>query len=336
MPPSHTPRLRRLRIALEGVPVVGSLAVRLGRRALSARAQAAIRWADPPVIADPSRSIRAVDPAPPRTYQRYDVELFEALNLEYADHPLSKTPPRYDEASMLDRARRRLLAVHRAIDLRGKRVLEFGCGAGFEIWTVSHTFDSEGWGVDIVERRAWAALADDRTHFVEGDIGQTHPFEPDFFDRVISFTVFEHVTHPYAALAELYRVMKPGGRAWIKANLYRGPMASHRYREVTFPFPHLLFTDDVFREFYRRRGTAELNPAWVNRLSWSDYEAYFARIGFRIRSLRFTETPLDEDLYRRFEDVLGRFPRTDLTRDFFEVILDKPAGRQLPSIPRLR
>ena len=36
-----------------------------------------------------------------------------------------------------------------------------------------------------------------------------------------------------------------GGLAWIKAN--RGPKASHRYRWVNFPWPHLLFTDEVFR-----------------------------------------------------------------------------------------
>jgi len=330
------PRLRRLRTVVERVPGVGPLIVRVGRRARDLRRRETVSWADPPVIENPNRSIRYTETAPPRDYVAYDVELFESLNLEYADRPLSPRPPRYDEASMLDRARRRLLAVDRAVDLRGKRVLEFGCGAGFEIWTVSHTFDSEGWGIDIIERQAWATLADERTHYVEADLAVKRPFEADFFDRIISFTVFEHVAHPYAALAELYRVMKPGGRAWIKANLHRGPMASHRYREVTFPFPHLLFTDDVFRDFYRRRGMPELNPAWVNRLSWSDYEDYFARIGFRIRSLRFTETPLDEDLYRRFEDVLGRYPRTDLTRDFFEVILEKPRLRQRLSIPRIR
>ena len=27
----------------------------------------------------------------------------------------------------------------------------------------------------------------------------------------------------------------------------------------------------------------------------------------------------------RFEGVLGRYPRSDLARDFFEVVLEKPA-----------
>jgi SAM-dependent methyltransferase len=320
------------RAALDRTPVIGPPAIRLGRRLLGRRGPISVDWADPPAIEDPMEFARRREAAPV-TYTAYDVELFVALNDEYADRPLRPAPPRYDEASMRDRARRRLLAVHRSIDLADKRVLEFGCGGGFEIWTISHSFGSEGWGIDITARKAWQTLADERTHLIEADIVVDRPYAADFFDRVVSFTVFEHVEHPYASLAELYRVLKPGGLAYIKANLHRGPMASHRYREVTFPFPHLLFTDDVFRAFYRRRGMPELNAAWVNRLTWSQYEDYFARIGFRIRSLHFSETPLDEVFYRRFEGILGRYPRTDLTRDFFEVVLEKPR-RQLPSIAR--
>jgi hypothetical protein len=40
--------------------------------------------------------------------------------------------------------------------------------------------------------------------------------------------------------------------------------------------------------------------------------------------LRFTERELDIAFYRRFEDVLGRYPRFDLTKDFFTVVLEKP------------
>lgn len=254
----------------------------------------------------------------------YDIELFEALNREYADRPLVADPLTYDDEAMTIRARNRLQAVHQAIDLQGKRVLEFGCGGGFEVWLLAHRFGADAWGVDIQERAAWRSLADERTHLVLADLAVDRPFPANHFDRVYSFYVFEHVTHPHAALAEIFRILRPGGLAWIAANLHRGPKASHRYREVTFPFPHLLFTDDVFREFYRRRDRAEMGAAWVNRLTWAEYEDHFRRIGFRVRRTTFRETPLDEAFYARFESVLGRYPRTDLQRDFFHVVLEKP------------
>jgi SAM-dependent methyltransferase len=282
-------------------------------------------WPSPPRIEAPFVVVRGrpagSDPPP-----RFDIELFERLNEEYAGRPLVAAPLQYDDASMASRARERLLWVHQSVDLKDKRVLEFGCGGGFEVWLLGHHFGSDAWGIDIQERASWRELADDRTHLVLADLAVDKPFGADFFDRVYSFYVFEHVEHPYAALEELYRILKPGGLAWISANLYRGPMASHRYKDVFFPFPHLLFTDDVFREFYRRRGRPEEGAAWVNRLTWAEYEDRFRRIGFRTRARNFRETPLDEEFYRRFEGVLGRYPRVDLARDFFQVVLEKPAA----------
>jgi hypothetical protein len=119
--------------------------------------------------------------------------------------------------------------------------------------------------------------------------------------------------------------MRPGALAWIKANLYRGANASHLTASIDFPYPHLLFDDEVFEEWFRRQGKPGGRPAWVNRLTWAEYERYFADVGFETRMLRFTERSLDESFYRRFEDVLGRYPRWDLARDFFTVVLEKPA-----------
>ncbi len=278
---------------------------------------------EPPPIDEPGAPVRSVTSKTPEV-PAFDIDLFEALNAEYATRPLVPDPTGKDDASRAERARRRLETVHDSIDLRGKRVLEFGCGAGFEIWYLDHWFGADATGVDVIERRAWQSLTGDRTHFVLADLAVENPFPADHFDRIVSFSVFEHVAHPYAALAALYDVLRPGGLAWISANLHRGPRASHHYRHVTFPYPHLLFEDDVFREFFGRRGLPVQGASWVNRLTWAEYENHFRRLGFRIKALRFTETDLDEDFYRRFEGILGRYPRWDLTKDFFQVILEKP------------
>lgn len=253
----------------------------------------------------------------------FDIDLFEALNAEYAARPLVPDPRVNTASGMTDRGVKRLTRIHESIDLADKRVLEFGCGAGFEVWLMSHHLGADAYGVDIAERRSWAYLTDERTHLVMADIVVDRPFPADHFDRIISASVFEHVERPAATLAELHRILKPGGLARISANLYRGPMASHRYREVTFPFPHLLFDDSVFSEFYERRGGPPRGAAWVNRLGWTEYEELFRRTGFRLRSLWFTERDLDRPFYDRFKDVLSRYPEVDLTRDFFHVVVEK-------------
>ena len=281
-------------------------------------------WPEAPLVEHPQSVVRSVvgdlTPMPPHM----DIELFEALNEEYASKPIAPDPPGRDAVSRSIRARNRLVKVHRSIDLHGKRVLEFGCGSGYEVWYLAHHFDADVTGVDIVERRAWSALTDERTHYVMTDLAKDQVLPADSFDRIISFSVMEHVRHPYAALSELYRVLRPGGLAYIAANLHRGPKASHMYHDVYFPWPHLLFQDDVFREFYQRRGREVEGASWVNRLTWAEYDRAIARIGFRMESLDFSESDFDDGFYQRFEGILGRYPRWDLTRDFFHVVLRKP------------
>jgi SAM-dependent methyltransferase len=290
-------------------------------------------WPSPPPIDDPIRIVRTIYETgvePPTM----DLALLEALNEEYRSRPLVPEPLEYEHDVVAERAQRRLLAVHRQIDLAGKRVLEFGCGAGYEVWYLGHAFGADAWGVDVAERNGWPALQGERTHLVCADITVDSPFDADSFDRIVSSTVLEHVVHPHAALAELYRILRPGGLASLSANLHRGPKASHLYRELHFPFPHLLFDDDVIAAYviaaYRagHGGEDAGGAVWVNRLTWAQYEDYLRAIGFRIRSLRFDETPLDEVFYERFGDVLGRYPRWDLERDFFHVVLEKPVARR--------
>ena len=275
----------------------------------------------PPAIELPMQPVRSSLPDRPRV--RHDVELFERLNAEYAERPLVPAPRRYDHEAMIESAVGRLRGVHRAIDLANRKVLEVGCGGGYELWYAAHALGADAWGVDVVERRSWPALAGDRVHLSVADLATENPFAAGTFDRAMSFTVWEHVLHPYRMLLETHRVLRPGGLFWMKANLHRGPQASHLYRHIAFPFPHLLFSDDVIADALARRGVEVDGAAWVNRLTWAHYEDYFREIGFRILALRFRETPLDEEFYRRFHDVLGRYPRWELSRDFFEVVLEK-------------
>jgi len=282
-------------------------------------------WPEPPFVQTPGAPIRSVYEAEGAA-PRYDVELLEELNREYESKPIVPQPQGEAAKPRVDRAHRRLVMIHEAIDLgAGKRVLEVGCGAGYEVWFLAHHFGADAHGVDVVEREAWSALADDRTHYECADLTVKNPFPPDYFDRVISFSVWEHVHHPHKALEETFRIMKPGGLAWISANLYRSAVGSHLYRDLYFPWPHLLFTDDVIKEFYRRKGMPERGSSWVNKLTWDHYERYLEQVGFKIKMLRFSEREIDEEFYKRFEDILGRYPRWDLSKDFFNAVLEKPA-----------
>lgn len=255
----------------------------------------------------------------------FDLQLFLALNEEYRERPLVPAPRRVDHApDLLSQARRRVAVLEKRFDLAGRRVLEVGCGRGETALVLARELGCEVVAVDIQEYPEWDQRKGDGLSFRTVDIALDDPGVLGTFERAYSFAVWEHMRHPLASLESLFTLLEPGGLAYIYANLFRGPRASHRYREVFFPWPHLLFTDEVFREFYRYRNLPPRGPAWINRLTAAEYRLHFQEVGFLTRDLRYSVTPLDRPFYERFEDVLGRYPFTDLERDFIHAVLQRP------------
>jgi SAM-dependent methyltransferase len=266
-----------------------------------------------------------------RGSKRFDVDLIDELNAEYASKPIAPRPRDYAPTAMFEAAQRRVKWAHHHVDLQGKDVLEIGCGSGVESWTIANNLNARVHGVDVIQLSSWDTLSSDRCRFSCVDLTEHSPFADNTFDRIVSYTVWEHVRHPHALLKETFRILKPGGLQWLRANLYAGPKASHRYRDIFFPWPHLLFSDEVVRDWDIRHGRPPKGLSWVNRLTMHHYRAYFADVGFRLRRLDVQLAEFDEKFYGRFEDVLGQFPRTDLSEDFFLAVLEKPS-KGFPSV----
>ncbi len=254
---------------------------------------------------------------------KYDLALFKELNEEYRAKPLVPSPPRYAPAIVSDRGAKRATALVKQHKIAGKTVLEIGCGRGEVLRALAENHKCRAYGVDITLYEEWKSLPDTVRTF-QVDLAQT---EADLgvrdFDFVYSFAVWEHILHPSSMLRRVHQLLKKKGNFFFSANLYRGPKASHLYRDIYFPFPHLLFSDEVFEEYYVSRGKEPRKPSWVNCLSASDYEVYIREIGFKIKSVSYKTTPLDEEFYKRFHEKLSRYPRRDLERDFVEFHLIK-------------
>jgi ubiquinone/menaquinone biosynthesis C-methylase UbiE len=100
----------------------------------------------------------------------------------------------------------------------GGHLVDFGCGNGAQTLMFQQHFDKVT-GVDISEefladfRREIAALGlADKVEGVATDGGPI-PLPDGSADVVTSFTVLEHVPDEMATLAEMRRVLRPGGRA---------------------------------------------------------------------------------------------------------------------------
>lgn len=252
---------------------------------------------------------------------RFDIELFSALQEEYREKPIVPQARGLDSTSLTDAARARSASLDKRLGgIAGRRVLEVGCGRGHTSRVLKDEYGCETVGVDIKEYPDWAERSD-MSFFVHDIAGLENDFLGSF-DAIVSFSVWEHVEHPFSALKATREMLNPDGQMFLGANLYRGQRASHRYREVFFPWPHLLFQDDVFVDYYQNvLGRRSSGAAWVNRLTTAHYERYFELLDFNVEKLWWSPLNFDQGFYNRFKDQLGRYPVYDLERDFIYAIV---------------
>lgn len=252
---------------------------------------------------------------------RFDLRLFANLNEEYKSKPLVRRAPVYKQANLTRSGNRRAATLNSKYSLAGKRVIEIGCGRGETCSAIAKSYGCEVVGIDIKRYPYWEQNRTNGVTLHALDLSEGAPADLGLFDFACSFAVWEHVRHPFAMLKAVHALLKPGASFNFIANLYRGPKASHRYRRVYFPWPHLLFADEVFEDYYVSIGQEPQRAAWVNQLSIADYFRYFDIVGFECRDVKYDMTPIDEPFYQRFEDKLSRFPRFDLERDFIHATL---------------
>ena len=169
-----------------------------------------------------------------------------------------------------------------ALALRGgERVLDVGCGPGLLLADMAQTVGRSGLaaGLDVnahmllLARGRCAALGGAAV-LVRGDVTAL-PFPDALFDAAVSTQVYEYVDDVARAIAELHRVLRPGGRAlvvdtdWGSIVWNAGdPARMHRVLEAwleRFADPHLprslsrLLADAGF-EVERRDALVLLEP----------------------------------------------------------------------------
>ena len=150
----------------------------------------------PPV---PETSARTADPAVANDYDSF-AEAYSAEN----------------ETSLLNAYYERPAMLALAGDVTARRILDAGCGSGplfgalRDRGAIVTGFDKSAAMVELARRR----LGDDADLQV-ADLGGPLPFADGEFDDVIASLVLHYLEDWGPALAELRRVLKPGGRLLV-------------------------------------------------------------------------------------------------------------------------
>ncbi len=99
---------------------------------------------------------------------------------------------------------------------KGKRILEVGCGIGIDLIRFARN-GANVTGIDLAQQSIDLAKQYFKHHNVPGKLqlgnGEQLKFDDNTFDMVYAHGVIQYTANAQKMVAELYRVLKPGGEA---------------------------------------------------------------------------------------------------------------------------
>ncbi len=108
------------------------------------------------------------------------------------------------------------------------------------------------------------------------------PVEDERFDRILLNQVLEHIPDPPRVLAELYRVLKPGGQIFCSVPFF--------YTEHMKPYDYFRYTQFALQKLFEDAGFTIVRIRWL--------EGYFGTIGYQFGLMR-RHLPQDTSDLRR-------------------------------------
>lgn len=124
-----------------------------------------------------------------------------------------------NETSLINAFYERPAMLQLAGEVRDRKILDAGCGSGplaeilVERGASVTGFDSSEGMINLARKRLGR-----NAELLVADLGQPLPFADDTFDDVVASLVFHYLEDWVAPLAEMRRVLRPGGRIIMSVN----------------------------------------------------------------------------------------------------------------------
>ena len=206
-----------------------------------------------------------------------------------------------NESSLVNAHYAKPAILNLAGDVAGRRILDVGCGTGPMLAslrargaTVTGVDNSAGM-LELARQRLG-----DRADLQVADLGRPLPFPDGAFDDVIACLVLHYLQDWTAPLAELRRVLVPGGRLIVAVN---HPMA---YR-LSYPDANYFGIEQYSEDNVLVGGQNMVLTYWHRPLR--AMTAAFTEAGFRIAVV--TEPPPAPGARELFPDILGNAKNPD-------------------------
>jgi ubiquinone/menaquinone biosynthesis C-methylase UbiE len=178
--------------------------------------------------------------------------------------------------------------------IKDKKVLDFGCGWGWQAVSMAQRGAKSVVGIDIQDlsgarERAQHYGCADKVRFVS-------QLEPDMlgsFDLIVSCSSFEHFADPEASLRLMISAARIGGQVIVSfAEPWYSPHGSHMNFFTKVPWVNLLFSEDAVMEVrsqFRKDGARRYEDVegGLNRMTLAKFENIISSSGMHVEFLEY-------------------------------------------------
>jgi SAM-dependent methyltransferase len=235
--------------------------------------------------------------------------------------------------------------IESGVGIAGRTLLDFGCAEGGKLlaWANEGPRVLIGMDADFRLLRAGLELSSNSTaghikiNLVQND-PQGVPLRSDSIDTIICIDVMEHVERVEDVIQEWYRVLSPGGQAFVRHQHFDMPFAYHADRVLLIPWCHLWLTDSELRQLVKlacedRKFAAGDDAGqggtipFLNRLTAFGFRRTVQAAGFEIavwqlRAFRGETQPIARWISKSLGRLPGLLPY--LSRDLVCVVRKPP------------
>jgi SAM-dependent methyltransferase len=197
--------------------------------------------------------------------------------------------------------------------IRGKIVIDFGCGEGSEAIEIAQRGAKRVIGIDIREE----VLQTARQRAVNTDVQNTCAFVPstsELADIVVSVDAFEHFADPAEILRIMSTLLQPAGEVLVSFGpTWYHPLGGHLFS--VFPWAHLIFSEKAlirWRSTFKTDGATRFGEVagGLNQMTIERFEELIADSPLKFDSLELV--PIKK--LRRFHNRFTREFTTAIVR----------------------
>jgi 2-polyprenyl-3-methyl-5-hydroxy-6-metoxy-1,4-benzoquinol methylase len=204
--------------------------------------------------------------------------------------------------------------------IRGKTVIDFGCGAGDESIEMAQRGAAHVTGLDIRQKFIDQARENARTSGVANRVDfRTAPNSPA--DVIVSLDCFEHYDDPAGVLEQMAGCLQPRGKVLVSfGGTWYHPYGGHLF--ALFPWAHLVFTEHAMltwrKQSHPQQKARTICECGLNKMTIRRFERLVARSPLRFE--RYETRPIRQARQLR---LCNR-----LTREFFTSIIQATLVRR--------